>query len=687
MRPFKPWWSGLRVHHKVLAILVAVFTPLVLAVAVHVTLVSHLQSLQHEQENLLLAREQVHILRRLAVRIEDGFRGYLLTEQESFLEPLRESEPNIDPTVQRIVDLVAKVPDLDLNPGIRSASNRVQELLVSKHALIDRVRAGHLDEVLAYVRSGRGLVLSGAVLDDLRRVEDELDARLRLYGQQEVELAQRAFWGLVAAGLGGIALGMLAARLLARSITAPIGDLQAWTAALTASLKSGTAPPDALMIKTADELGHLTISFQNMAARVRKHIAELEAIIAIGHDMNTIGADGLDGVLHRITTQAADLLGVDACLVMLRHEGMGCWVIEAASGPWHDRLQKSVMLWEEFPVSVQAFDTKAPALGEEMRGDLRPQVVRRNMLGESMLAVPLLSQGEPFGVLVLLMNRAMPAGGWNVGLASRFADDAAVAIRNARLYEEVQEKGKGLQSRLRYYEYMAEMLAHDLKAPGERVTGLATMLRERYSASLDEHGRRWLQMMDDNGKELTERVRGLLEVARLGAHAENVGAIDPSVVINDVLKSCANEIDSAHAHVDVQHSLPLVPCHRAYLRQIFENLILNALKFSQGAAKPEIRVRAVRQADRVCFTVSDNGPGIPESQRERVFEPFVRLKPDLKGSGIGLTIVKRIVELYGGRIWIESPPEGGCAVQFTLPVLGELDLTGTSGLTRTEHAV
>lgn len=83
----------------------------------------------------------------------------------------------------------------------------------------------------------------------------------------------------------------------------------------------------------------------------------------------------------------------------------------------NDRLRKSVMLWEEFPVSVQAFETREPAVGEDLRGDLRPEVVRRNLMDESMLAVPLLSQGDPFGVLVLLQERKVAREAWNIRLA------------------------------------------------------------------------------------------------------------------------------------------------------------------------------------------------------------------------------------------------------------------------------
>ena len=365
------------------------------------------------------------------------------------------------------------------------------------------------------------------------------------------------------------------------------------------------------------------------------------------------------------------MLNADACLVMSRHERMGCWIVEAASGMRHEFLRHTVMLWEEFPVSVEAFETKQPAIGEHLRLDDRPEVIRRNRIGEAMLAIPLLSQGIPFGVLVLLKEQDVPREFWNVGLAKGFADEAAIAIANARLYEAAQEKGKGLQSRLRQLEHLAEMLAHDLKGPGERMEGFATMLRDAYGDRLDGRALRWLGLIEENGKELAERVQSIFELARVGASLSSVEAVNPAVALEDVTKQLSGSLESKNIRVHVQRDLPMVACHFAYLRQVFENLISNAVKFLDHP-EPEIRVTAERDGDRVWFAVSDNGPGIPKGQHERVFQPFVRLDPErTKGSGIGLTIVRRIIELYGGQTSIHSEPGSGCTVKFSLPVLGE----------------
>ncbi len=662
------WWAKRQVQQKVWTILLAVFLPLVLSIVGQVALIAHLRTLQEQQHHIVLAREQLQIVRRLAVDIEDAFRGYLLTRQDAFLKPLLEAEPKLKPTIDRIATLMKTSPYVTFN--VQPVAERLMALLESKRALITHVQSGKSEDVLRYVESGRGIVLSDALRDELRLLEDGLDHNVQALVEHEARTSQLAFWALLAAVGGGIALGFIGARLLAGSITGPLAKLHASVTTLGTQAESD-ALLQGMAIHSSDEIGRLAAAYHEMADRIKRHIQELETLSAIGHDINSIGVDGLDGVLWRITDSAAHLLNADACLVMSRHERMGCWVVEAASGTRHEFLRHTVMLWEEFPVSVQAFETKQPAIGERLRLDHRPEVTRRNRIGEAMLAIPLLSQGVPFGVLVLLMERDVPREFWNVGLAKGFADEAAIAIANARLYEAAQEKGKGLQNRLRQLEHLAEMLAHDLKGPGERMEGFATMLRDAYGDKLDGRALRWLGLIEENGKELAERVQSIFELARVGASLSSVEAVSPAVALEDVTKQLSSSLEAKHIRVHVQSDLPMVACHVAYLRQVFENLISNAIKFMDHS-EPEIRVTAERDGEHVRFSVCDNGPGIPRGQQERVFQPFVRLDPErTKGSGIGLTIVRRIIELYGGETSIQSEPGSGCTVKFSLPVLGE----------------
>lgn len=663
------WWGQLRVRQKVWTVVLVLSVPLIAVLAVHLTLIQQLLSVQQKHEEAFQARGQIRLLHRLSIDIEDAFRGYLLTRQDKFLQPMREAESRLGPTVAAAVAHAGDEPGL--TDGIRALGERATALLESKRGLIRQVQAGRLDDVLRYVRSGKGLALSDALRGDIRNVEDSLDRHLKSLDAAESTLAQRAFWGLLLAVGGGLALGLFSAGVLARSITTPLALLHSSVVRLGG--EAAPAETVALPIRSSDEIGQLARAYEEMAGRIRRHILELEAINAIGNEINTIGPDGLDGLLWRVTNRAVEMLQVDVCFVMLRDARMGCWIVEAASGEWHDKLHKSVMLWEEFPVCVRAFETGQPAFGVGLRDDLRPAVVRRNLMGESMLSIPLLSRDAPFGVLVLMQGRKILPEDWNLRLAKGFAGEAAIAISNARLYEAAQQKRKGLESRLNQLERLAETLAHDMKAPGERMEGLAALLLAKYGGNLDQEAKRVLALIQENGRILTERIETILEVARVGSRHEAVEAVDPSLVISDIIKSMAGELEARKVRVHVARELPMVPCHRAYLRQIFDNLISNAVKFSQSRPDPEIRIEAQTKGDRVHFSVSDNGCGIPPQHRTRVFEPFFRTSASsAKGTGIGLTIVKRIIELYGGEVWIEPSESHGTTVTFTLPVLGDL---------------
>ncbi|MDE3018133.1 MAG: CHASE3 domain-containing protein [Nitrospirota bacterium] len=686
------WWTKLRVQQKVWTLLIVVFVPLVFALVVPVYLIGQLQTFQRQHQQIVLAREQVQILRRLAVDIEDSFRGYLLTGQEEFLKPLEEAEPKVKPTVARLTSLVQDVPDAPgLTAQLRSASDRLEALLRSKHALIAQIRSNRREAALQYVRSGQGLVLSDTVRDDLRKIEDALQRQRNTFDLSEADLVRRMYWVLMLVVGAALALASLHTRLLSRSITNPIAALQGAVERLSETLKLRRAAPAGAAGVPPDEIQRLTQAFDDMAERIRTDLREREALSAISHEINSIGADGLHGVLRRITDGAVELLHVDVCLVMLRNDPMGCWIVEAASGQWHDRLHNTVMLWEEFPVSVQAFETRQPAVGENLHRDQRVEVRRRNLIGRSMLAVPLLAQGKSFGVLTLLQDREVSDEAWNVSLARGFANEAAIAISNARLYDAVYQKERRLECRLQQLEHMAETVAHDMQGPGERLGGLANSLLIKYGDQLDDRARRWLHIMDEEGKELSARIDNILHIARIGARAATLEAVDPAIVIGDVLKQRAGELERQQIKVQTASDLPKVGCHRDYLRQVFDNLIANAIKYANGTPHPEIRVTAQRRQAMASFSVSDNGPGIAPALRDRVFEPFVRLRPDsTKGSGIGLTIVKRIVEMYGGQVWVEPQERPGCTVTFTLPLIGELDEGRPDGqaaqLERQHHA-
>ena len=665
------WGDQLRIQHKVWVVLLLLCVPLSAGIAIHLYVVKQLLALQQQRQELMLADEQVDVLGRLAIDIEDGFRGYVLTQQPAFLAPLAEAEAKLD---QALSDATTSLARLSGSPNsLAPIEQQLKYLLRSKHELIADIQKGQADKALAYVRSGEGLRLSDLLREDFRTVEDRLQRQRNSLNEQADALSQRTFVGLWITLAGVVALGWIVSRLLARSLTDPITRLQSATARIGAQVDvAGITELLTTGRGAKDELGQLVEAYLAMARRIQTNIQEIEALDTIGQEINTIGSDDLDGVLRRITDRAVELVQTDICLVLRRDERVGCWIVEAASGDWNDRLKKWVMPWEELPVSVQAFETREVATGKRFRSEEWPQMFRHNLTGDSMLAIPLLAQGIPFGVLSFLNKRPRAAHEWNQRMAEGLAHEAALAISNARLHEAAQQQQRGLVTRLRQLEHLAETLAHDLKGPGARMEELARLLVQQDSGQFDDRTKRWLSLIEENGRDLVQRVEGILTVAHVGADQEAITAVNPTAIIGEVLKARADEIGRLRAVVHVEPGLPLVACHGPNLRQIFDNLVSNALKFTREGEQPVLRISGRVQGPMVAFSVEDHGIGIPPTQRTRVFQPFVRLlMSEAAGNGIGLTIIQRIVELYGGKVWIDGAEGPGCTVQFTLPSFQE----------------
>lgn len=661
------WWSALRVQHKVWTVLLLLLTPLLCGIVAYLYFIQQLLFIQEQRHDALLVREQLHVLRRLAIDIDDALHGYVLTRERVYLMLLADARSRLDAALSDKANL-STINHWGV-AHLQAMERQLRELLRSRHELAREIGEGRTEQALSYIQSGEGFKLSTSVRDEFRATEDLLDRQFRSLNDEANRISGRAFKGLWLAGGALVVLGLAGSRILSRSLTDPIVRMQTATKILGEDVDAAKVRTHLLaMGKKQDELGKLAEAYIEMSSRISTHLTELEALLAIGMEINTIGPDGLDGVLHRIADRAVELVKADVCLVMLRNEAMGCWVVEAGSGIWDDRLKKSVMLWEEFPVCVQAYESGQPAVGERIRNDPRPEVVRRNLIGDSLLAIPLCAQGKPFGVLALLDERPRASHEWNHRLAKGMAQEAAVAISNVRLYEEAREKQRGLLARMRQLEHLAETLAHDLKGPGARMEELAKLLRRQYGDRIDERAARWLALIQENGEDLGRRVEGILAVARVGSGQGAVTAVDPSMVMSEVLKDRAEEIAQQRASVRVEPGLPLVACHGSYLRQVFDNLISNAIKFARPGEPPSIHVSAQMLDQMVCISVSDGGIGVPLAQRQRIFHPFVRLgRSTAPGSGIGLTIVQRIVELYGGQVWIEGAEAEGCTVTFTLP--------------------
>jgi PAS domain S-box-containing protein len=217
---------------------------------------------------------------------------------------------------------------------------------------------------------------------------------------------------------------------------------------------------------------------------------------------------------------------------------------------------------------------------------------------------------------------------------------------------------------LRQFAYVA---SHDLQTPLRSIAGFAQLLQAEYAASLDERGADWLKRIVDSAAYMQMLIRDVLEYSSVGARASRFERVVCREVFDTVVSLLAAPVRELSATVTCDE-LPVVRGERTQLVRLLENLIGNALKY-HGPVAPRVHVSAERRGEEWEFAVVDNGIGIDPRHGEQIFELFQRLHDqcDYSGTGIGLAVCRGIVELHGGRIWVESAPGAGSTFRFTLP--------------------
>jgi signal transduction histidine kinase/CHASE3 domain sensor protein len=665
---FPEMFSRLSVHRKMMLILSVTMLPVIGLVTMYLITVRQFTAAEHDVDHLFAVQVQTQEIMAFVVDVQRGFRGFVLTRNEKFLDSLYAAEEGIDPAFHHLKEMVRDNSG-QLQRVVEIEAN-VRALLQKKRQFINAVRLGQMQPVREYIESGEGETALFRIRADLHVFEGLLEKTL---DDQQARVARSVLltqYGAAVVVVGILFLWWNTRRLVVKTITGPLAKL---TDAAQEFGRGKLFQP--IPISSSDELGRLARAMEEMQIQIERHFLQMKALHEIGKEVSMIGPDGLEGVLKPIAERAGSILGVDLCLVLFWNEKIGCWNVGAASGSWHDKLYGTVMIREETPVSFQALSSGDPQIVEDL--SQRPEAVihiRDRFGGKSLLVVPLRGAEEPFGVLAVASIKEKRAfTDLDVRLAQQFADLAAIAILNARLYETAQQRGEGLQIRLQELERYAADMAHDLKGPARRIAELASLLQMDYAGRFDERADRYLTWIRDNGQQLMDRIEEVLHLARIGVVREAVEPLDPADVIRDVLKGCAEHLERQHVSVHVADGFPRLACNRMHVFQVLDNLVRNAIKFSEDGRSPELEIGIQGAGQATVFFLRDNGIGIPSSDKERIFEPFERLcHKEVKGTGLGLAIVKKIIEFYEGRVWVESEPGKGTTVFFTLPLFGEL---------------
>ncbi|PKO87486.1 MAG: hypothetical protein CVU18_10505 [Betaproteobacteria bacterium HGW-Betaproteobacteria-12] len=236
---------------------------------------------------------------------------------------------------------------------------------------------------------------------------------------------------------------------------------------------------------------------------------------------------------------------------------------------------------------------------------------------------------------------------------------------NATLERRVAERTQDLASANRELEAFSYSVSHDLRAPLRAINGFVHLVEENEGAVLGAESRAMLERIKRNAVRMGELIDDLLRLAQVGR-----GPLDlHKVSLGDTAREVVQELQSLDPRVTVDLApLPEVLCNRALIRQVFANLVGNAFKYSARQAAPRVEIGVCAEVGEAVFFVRDNGAGFDMNYAQRLFGVFQRLhhQNDFPGSGVGLAIVKRIVERHKGRVWAESAPGEGATFYFTL---------------------
>jgi signal transduction histidine kinase len=285
--------------------------------------------------------------------------------------------------------------------------------------------------------------------------------------------------------------------------------------------------------------------------------------------------------------------------------------------------------------------------------------------------------GKPENEIILSTDRTLPEYS-DIGVLVSAFNSMVRGVNEARkkleklnreLEKRVRLRTQDLETANRELENFSYIVSHDLKAPVRGVGQLASWIKEDYRGLLDKEGTRMLDLLQSRVLRMNRLIDGILQYSRIGRMKEPEEDVDLNITVSEVIDMLAPPADF---RIEVVSELPVITGEPTRMAQLFQNLIGNAIKH-MDKEQWRIIIKCDDKGDRYRFSVEDNGPGIAKKYHEKIFQIFQVLdrREGEENTGIGLSLVKRIVELLGGSIWVESEEGKGSIFYFTIPKKGK----------------
>jgi GAF domain-containing protein/anti-sigma regulatory factor (Ser/Thr protein kinase) len=433
----------------------------------------------------------------------------------------------------------------------------------------------------------------------------------------------------------------------------------------------------------------LVTTFADQAVIAINNVGLFEEVQARNRDLTALGEVGravsstldLKVVLKTIVERAVDLSSTEAGSIFYYRAKVGRFELGETVGIDEEtiaRLSKLDIAAKHSGLGEAIAQRKPLLIPDLTRRESNPLRVAAIEAGfRSALIVPLLSSDGALGTLVL--QRRQP-GEFNpsvVSLMQSFADQSAIALENARLFAEIAQKSRELEIASQHKSQFVANMSHELRTPLAAILGYAELIQEGFYEPQGPKSLDALTRIRSNGKHLLGLINTVLDIAKIesGQFTLNMAEYALESVVETVRSATESLAQNKKLALktEVAKSLPIGLGDEQRLTQVLLNLVGNAIKFTDTG---EVRVTAKAVNGHFNVSVTDTGPGIPEEHQARIFEQFHQVDSSNTkakgGTGLGLAIAKQIVEMHGGRIWVESTLGKGSTFQMELPTRAEL---------------
>jgi signal transduction histidine kinase len=461
----------------------------------------------------------------------------------------------------------------------------------------------------------------------------------------------------------GVAVGTIMAR---RAEVRPFADSQI-------ALLQIFADQAAIAIENVRLFTELQVRTQELT----RSVGQLTALGEVGRAVSS--TLDLETVLSTIVSRAIQLSGTDGGSVYEYDEATEEFTLRASRDlpeAYVEQVRDTRPRKGEGAVGRVA-QTREPVQIADISDPAAYESRVRNMLLQAglraLLAVPLIAEDQLVGALIVMRKRTGTFAAEEVALLQTFATQSALAIQNARLFREIEDKSRQLEVASQHKSEFLANMSHELRTPLNAIIGFSEVLAEKMFGELNEKQEEYSKDIHASGQHLLSLINDILDLSKIEAGRMELElsdfhlptALDSALTL--VRERAGRRSIALHLSIDEQ--LGQIQADERKARQVVLNLLSNAIKFTPEGGR--IEVKAEPRDGSVEVSVADTGVGIAPEDQEAVFEEFRQVgtaDKKVEGTGLGLTLCRKFVELHGGRIWVKSQVGVGSTFTFTIPV-------------------